>query len=76
MTFLYEIRDIRRFPKVGDFLFVREAGERNQLLGRKTVQADVGAKIGNPHLKWGFSEAITLLKREVPGSQNIRRVTH
>ena len=25
-----------------------------------------GAKIGNPHLKWGFSEAITLLKRESP----------
>ena len=25
-----------------------------------------GKKIGNPHLKWAFSEAITLLKRECP----------
>jgi len=25
-----------------------------------------GRKIGNPHLKWAFSEAITLLKRECP----------
>jgi hypothetical protein len=25
-----------------------------------------GSKIGNAHLKWAFSEAITLLKRELP----------
>jgi transposase len=65
MTFLYEIRDIRRFPKVGDFLsYARLVKGTNSSAGKQ--YKPTGAKIGNPHLKWGFSEAITLLKRECP----------
>ncbi len=65
MTFLYEIHDIRRFPKVGDFLsYARLVKGTNSSAGKQ--YKPTGAKIGNPHLKWGFSEAVTLLKRECP----------
>ena len=65
MTFLYEIHDIRRFPKVGDFLsYSRLVKGTNSSAGKQ--YKPTGAKIGNPHLKWAFSEGITLLKRECP----------
>ena len=65
MTFLYEIHDIRRFPKVGDFLsYARLVKGTNSSAGKQ--YKPTGAKIGNPHLKWAFSEGITLLKRECP----------
>ena len=63
MTLLYEIHDIRRFPKVGDFLsYSRLVKGTNSSAGKN--YKPTGAKIGNPHLKWAFSEAISLLKRE------------
>ena len=63
MTMLYEIHDIRRFPTVGDFLsYSRLVKGTNTSAGKQ--YKPTGAKIGNPHLKWAFSEAITLLKRE------------
>jgi transposase len=63
MTMLYEIHDIRRFPQVGDFLsYSRLVKGTNSSAGKQ--YRPTGAKIGNPHLKWAFSEAITLLKRE------------
>ena len=72
MTLLYEIHDIRRFPKVGDFLsYARLVKGTNSSAGKQ--YKPTGAKIGNPHLKWGFSEAITLLKARVPGGQGLRR---
>ena len=65
MTMLYEIHDIRRFRKVGDFLsYCRLVKGTNSSAGKN--YKPTGAKIGNPHLKWAFSEAITLLKRECP----------
>lgn len=65
MTLLYEIHDIRRFPRVGDFLsYSRLVKGTNSSAGKQ--YKPTGAKIGNPHLKWAFSEAITLLKRECP----------
>ena len=65
MTFLYEIHDIRRFRKVGDFLsYSRLVKGTNSSAGKQ--YKPTGAKIGNPHLKWAFSEGITLLKRECP----------
>jgi transposase len=63
MTMLYKVHDIRRFPKVGDFLsYARLIKGTNSSAGKQ--YKPTGAKIGNPHLKWAFSEAITLLKRE------------
>jgi transposase len=63
MTMLYEIHDIRRFPRVGDFLsYARLVKGTNSSAGKQ--YRPTGAKIGNPHLKWAFSEAITILKRE------------
>ena len=63
MTLLYEIHDINRFPTVGDFLsYARLVKGSNSSAGKQ--YKPTGAKIGNPHLKWAFSEAITLLKRQ------------
>lgn len=63
MTMLYEIHDIRRFPTVGNFLsYARLVKGTNSSAGKQ--YKPTGGKIGNPHLKWAFSEAITLLKRE------------
>ena len=65
MTMLYEIHDIKRFPAVGDFLsYSRLVKGTNSSAGKS--YKPTGRKIGNPHLKWAFSEAITLLKRECP----------
>ena len=63
MTMLYEIHEIRRFAKVGDFLsYARLVKGTNSSAGKN--YKPTGGKIGNPHLKWAFSEAITLLKRQ------------
>ena len=65
MTMLYEIHTIHRFKTVGDFLsYARLVKGTNSSAG-KTFKPN-GAKIGNPHLKWAVSEAITLLKRQAP----------
>ncbi len=69
MTMLYEIHDIKRFPAVGDFLsYSRLVKGTNSSAGKN--YKPTGSKIGNPHLKWAFSEAITLLKRECPQAKN------
>ena len=67
LVILYEIQDITRFPRVQDFLSYgrlvkcakESAGKRYGLSGKK---------IGNPQLKWAFSEAATLfLRQSQPG---------
>jgi transposase len=63
MTLLYEIHDIRRFDSVGDFLSYARLVRGSHTSAGKTSAAP-GRKIGNPHLKWAFSEAVPLLKRE------------
>ena len=63
MTMLYEIHDIQRFPTVGDFLsYARLVKGTNSSAGKQYKAT--GAKMGNPHLKWAFSEAVALLKRQ------------
>ncbi len=55
MTMLYEIHDIRRFPTVGEFLsYSRLVKGTNSSAGKQ--YKPTGAKMGNPHLKWAFSE--------------------
>ena len=63
MTMLYEIHDIRRFPTVGKFLSYARLVKGCNSSAEKQYKPN-NHKIGNPHLKWAFSEAITLLKRE------------
>ncbi len=74
MTMLYEIHDIRRFPTVGRFLsYSRLVKGSNSSAGKK--YKPTGGKIGNPHLKWAFSEAVTLIKRECPqAKQYVERI--
>ncbi len=55
LVILYEIHDICRFPRVGDFLsYCRLVKCRKESVGK--VKGSGGNKIGNPHLKWAFSE--------------------
>lgn len=65
MTMLYEIHDVRRFPKVGDFLSYARLVRGSHTSAGKRYNAK-GDKIGNPHLKWAFSEAVPLIKRTCP----------
>jgi len=67
LVILSESQDIARFPRVQDFLSYgrlvkcakESAGKRYGLSGKK---------IGNPQLKWAFSEAATLfLRQSQPG---------
>ncbi len=63
LTFLYEIHDIRRFPRVQDFCsYARLVTPAHESAGKR--KGSGGRKIGNPHLKWAFSEAAILLLRE------------
>lgn len=62
LVILYEVHDISRFPRVQDFVSYcrlvkcsRESGGKRHGTG--------GAKIGNAHLKWAFSEAAVLFIR-------------
>lgn len=63
MTIIYEIGDLGRFKTVGDFLsYSRLVAGSHTSAGKK--YGSPGRKIGNPHLKWAFSEAVSLFKRE------------
>jgi len=65
MTMLYEIHQISRFPTVGDFLsYARLVRGEHQSNGKK--YGSPGKKIGNAYLKWAFSEAVPIMKRQSP----------
>ena len=65
MVILYEIHDIHRFPSVQDFAsYSRLVKCKKESAGK--VYGHSGGKIGNPHLRWAFGEAITLMMREIP----------
>jgi transposase len=62
LVLLYEIHTIDRFPSVGDFLsYARLVTPKQTSDGKVTGHS--GAKIGNVHLKWAFSEAVLLMLR-------------
>ena len=62
LTLLYEIHDIDRFARVGDFLsYARLVKSQTSSAGRVTGTS--GAKIGNAHLKWAIHEAAVLMLR-------------
>jgi len=65
LILLYEIQDIKRFPEDGNFLsYARLVRCEHESAGKK--KGSGGAKIGNAHLKWAFSEAAALMLRTVP----------
>jgi len=76
LVILYEIQAIARFPRVQDFLSYgrlvkcakESAGKRHGLSGKK---------IGNPQLKWAFSEAAGLFWRQnKPGQEYFAKLEH
>jgi transposase len=73
LTILYEVHDIGRFERVQDFLsYARLVKCEHSSAGKRLGTG--GAKIGNVHLKWAFSEAAVLFLRKNPeGQQYLRR---
>jgi transposase len=68
MTILYEIHDVARFERVQEFAsYSRLVKCEKSSSGKKYGTS--GAKIGNVHLKWAFSEAAVLFLRGNPKAQ-------
>jgi len=68
LVLLYEIHDIQRFPRVQDFAsYCRLVKCAKESDGKHYGYS--GAKIGNAHLKWAFSEAAVLCLRRNPAAQ-------
>ena len=62
LVMLYEIHDIRRFPRVQDFAsYCRLVKCAKESAGKRSGTS--GKKIGNAYLKWAFSEAAVLFLR-------------
>jgi transposase len=76
LVLLYEIHDIRRFPRVQDLVsycrLVKSAQESN---GKKLGTS--GKKIGNVHLRWAFAEAAVLfIRQSQPGKTYFAKLAH
>jgi transposase len=62
MTIVYELHDISRFERVQEFAsYARLVKCAKESAGKK--KGTSGAKLGNVHLKWAFSEAAVLFVR-------------
>ena len=76
LDLLYEIENIKRFPRVQDFVsycrLVKCAKESN---GK--IYGSAGKKIGNAHLRWAFSQAAQLfLKGNDAGKKYHQRLVN
>jgi transposase len=70
LVLLYDIHDIERFPRVQDFAsYCRLVKCARESAGKRSATS--GAKIGNAHLKWAFSEAAVLFLRDNPAGQKL-----
>ena len=68
LTILYEVHDIQRFETVQQFAsYSRLVKCARESAGKR--KGTGGAKIGNVHLKWAFSEAAVLYLRANPAGQ-------
>jgi transposase len=75
LTILYEIHDIERFKTVQRFASYSRLIKCSRESGGKRMGTG-GAKIGNVHLKWTFSEAAVLFLRKNPaGRKYLARLT-
>ena len=73
LTILYEIHDIARFDRVQEFASYARLVKCQKQSGGKTLGTS-GAKMGNVHLKWAFSEAAVLFLRHTEGKKLIARI--
>jgi transposase len=75
LTILYEIHDITRFDRVQEFAsYARLIKCAKESAGKKLGTG--GAKMGNVHLKWAFSEAaVTFLRHNREGQKLLARLT-
>jgi transposase len=73
LTILYEIHDITRFDRVQEFASYARLVKCQKQSGGKTLGTS-GAKMGNVHLKWAFSEAAVLFLRRTEGKKLIARI--
>jgi len=70
LVLLYEIHNIRRFETVQDFAsYCRLVKCSHESANKK--KGTGGAKIGNAHLKWAFSEAAVLFVRHNPSAKKL-----
>jgi len=68
LVLLYEIHEVHRFPRVQDFVsYCRLVKCARESAGKRYGTS--GAKIGNAHLQWAFSEAAVLCLRDHPAAQ-------
>jgi transposase len=75
LTILYEIENIKRFPRVQDFVSYARLVKCEKTSAGKSYGTS-GAKIGNAHLKWAFSEAAVLfLRNNEPAKRYVERLT-
>lgn len=65
LTFLFEIEDINKFPRVQNFVSYCRVVKCIRESSGKTY-APKNAKIGNPTLRWAFSEAAVTFIRYCP----------
>jgi len=74
LTLLYELHNISRFPRVQDFIsYARLVKSQKSSAGK--ILGTSGAKIGNAHLKWAFSEAaVFFLKGNTRGQRHLDRL--
>ena len=68
LVLLYDIHDIDRFPRGQDFVSSCRLVKCAKSSAGKRLGTS-GAKIGNAHLKWAFSEAAVLCLRDHPAAQ-------
>src|SRR5258705_5055761 len=73
LTILSEIHDITRFDRVQEFASNARLVKCKKQSGGKTLGTG-GAKMGNVHLKWAFSEAAVLFLRHTEGKKLIARI--
>ncbi len=76
MVILYEIQDISRFPTVQNFAsYARLVKCKSESAGK--TYGSSGAKIGNAHLKWAFSEAAVLsLRGNERGQKHLEKLSN
>jgi transposase len=70
LTILYEIQDITRFSRVQEFASYSRL-VKCQASSAGKVKGTSGAKIGNAHLKWAFSEAAVLFLAKCPEGKKL-----
>jgi transposase len=73
LTILYEIHDIRRFDRVQEFASYARLVKCQKQSGGRTLGTS-GAKMGNVHLKWVFSEAAVLFLRHTQDGKKLLAV--